>query len=163
MTSRLPRLRPSELTKERISRSMKGHAVSEETRAKIAEGLKGRKHTPEAIEKMRAARARRPKKTNEVVLEQCQQVAKARWQENYEIRYHQWRADLRAAREMGNMKLWRDVKRSEGWRFRRLFFDTSGRVSDGAYKPKRGKTCRLEIAWNKAKDNPWTLPSQLLA
>ena len=163
MAKRLPKLKHSELTKQRISRSMTGHEVSEETRAKIAAGLRGRKHTPEAIEKMRQARLARPKATDEERIEACRRAAYERHKRDYYIRYDQWRADMRAAREMGNMKLWRDVKRSHGWRFKRLFFDTSGKVSDGAYKPVRGKVCRLVIAWNKAQENRWLLPKQIVS
>jgi hypothetical protein len=94
----------------------------------------GKRHTPEAIEKIRAARRAR-EKTTEQVLEECRAAVQERRRAEARLRWGQRTLDRLKALRLGLPELAKDIQQSYGWWVKRKMHHPE--VSDGYSKRHR--------------------------
>lgn len=117
MRRRLARLGLSLEHKEKLRRARLGTTQTEETRRKISETMRGRKHTPQALENMRTAALMKKDP-----LAECVAVRKARKNFCDKLRTDAWKLDLVRALERKDAALFFDIQQSGGWYFMRKRF-----------------------------------------
>jgi hypothetical protein len=117
--------------RDKIALSEKGKKVSKETKSKIAEAATGRVF-PEEVKKKISESVNATKGMND---EQRHRFTYERdWRADHErMANMQMEEDLRTCAEMKDANLYKDVKKSRGYRQMRRVWDPTGRVSDGFY------------------------------
>lgn len=133
MTHRVPRLSPAQVTRDKISLTMKGRPKSRKhvrAASSAHRGVKNRPRTPAQIQVTTALRARvrgMPPEEKKKYLA----LIKRSYKRECRLAQEQMRVDLFHAAMLQDPELYRDVARSQGWRKSRRKFDYSGIVSDG--------------------------------
>lgn len=127
---RFPAPPPSELTRHRISKALKGKAKSPEHCEAMSEALKGKKRSPEQRERIRAGRlAYLESQKPEAAYLACRKARWERLKRESDLRLNQKKLDMLKALQAGKIELALDIRQSWGWWVKRKMHDPL--VSDG--------------------------------
>jgi hypothetical protein len=131
---RLARLPHSDATRAKLSRAQKGVPKSPEA-VEARRRAGGKLHTEEAKEKIRQSRKAQAARSPEEKLADLKREVRAAKKEADMLRIDQWKEDMAVAFELGDMDLWEDIRRSQGWNLGRRV--ACPQVSDGAFPYQR--------------------------
>ena len=134
MTYHMPRLSPAQVTRDKISLTLKGRPKPKahvRAASSAHRGVKNRPRTPAQVQATTALRARLRAMPPEERPKYLTSVRKT-YRRECRLAQEQMRADLfHAVALLHDPALYRDVARSQGWRRSRRMFDPTGIVSDG--------------------------------
>jgi hypothetical protein len=115
--------------RDKIALSEKGKKLSKESKARISEVQKGKTlteaHKKAVLEGVEATKGMNAEQRHRFIYERD-------WRADHErMANMQMEEDLRVCAEMKDANLYKDVKKSRGYRQMRRVWDPTGRVSDG--------------------------------